>query len=87
MRKGRTGTVRECIIADGPNGVPIYMAKSEWNAQTKLMVVSWTENIAKAKVWRYPLSAATWLHNRTLTATLTGATVCNARRVEGYVEK
>ena len=85
MRK-RTESVRETIIAEGPNG-PIYLYRGKWNADKKSMTVEWTEDINKAKIWRYPLMAATWLKGRTITVLMTGAKVCSARQQKGWIEK
>lgn len=83
----RTGSVRQTIMADGPNGV-IFWRSSKWNPDTLSMEITWTPDITKAKVWRYPGNASEVLRSlRPATVQLTGARLCNARQIEGWVEK
>jgi hypothetical protein len=76
----RTGSVRQTIVADGPDG-PIYLLRDKWVAATKSTQVWWTSDVNKAKVWKYPGNAAVWLKSRHVTALMTGARVLNVRTV------
>ncbi len=85
--KKRTGSARNAIVADGPNGTTVYLAKDTFDKKTLRSNCEWTEDINKAKIWRYPLHAETWLMGHKATAALTGARVINARTLEGWKEK
>jgi len=80
IMKKRTGSVRQTIVAEGPDG-PIYLLRDKWNKATKSTQVWWTSDICKAKVWKYPGCASSWLQARRVTQLMTGARVLNVRSV------
>lgn len=81
----RTGSVRQTIVADGPDGA-IYLHRDKWIKATKSTQTWWTSNVNKAKVWKYPGHASSWLGARSVTALMTGARVLNLRTVKEWDE-